>query len=56
MIPLNILKPHQTLFALDNIFKDLESSSNIITMTHPVKFNLEKSVSSLENHEKAVVH
>ena len=53
---LNILKPHQKLFALDDIFKHLEASSTIITMTHPMKFNLEKSVSSLENHEKADVY
>ena len=54
MISLNILNPHQKLFDLDDTLKHLEASSNVITMTHPVKFNLEKSVSSIENHERAI--
>ena len=47
-----ILKSHQTLFALDDLFKHLEVSSNIITITHPVNFNLENYVSSLENQKE----
>ena len=40
--------------ALADIFKHLEASSNIIAVTYPVKFNLEKSVSSLEIHDRAI--
>ena len=39
---------------LVDIFKRLESSSNIITVTHSMKFNLENSVSSLESHDREI--